>query len=272
MKKASLTILLCLVLMIIAPTTVLGGPNVYWHFTFKAFVDLPDTNPQEWAWVTMVEIDRANVFQDQAREARQAGGRFEGAFFAQVRAAAWRSSHRYLRDTRCHDRPAKKEVFWAESESISAYCHGMLYSSQPFRGRPGEPPARLDRFRFGFTNRKVLHENGRHEDLSSQAHVFVGPIRVEGEAREETKGGFSLQVVNYQDNLEHHRRCEDAWVEQHNTAFTHFNHNNLEYDIPPVGDYLFGQIPFGPSHKNNIVWEVHRNGNREHPHWKVKTM
>jgi hypothetical protein len=46
-----------------------------------------------------------------------------------------------------------------------------------------------------------------------------------------------------QDNLEHHRRCEDAWVEQHNTAFVHFSHNNLEDDIPPEGGSIFGQIP-----------------------------
>ena len=271
MKKRRLILLVCLALIVVAPAAALGQP-IYWHFTFKAFVDLPDTNPVEWAWATMVEIDRAAVFPEQARQVRQVGGRFEGTFFAQVRAAAWRSSHRYFRDTRCHDRRAQKEVFWEASESVSAFCHGMLYPSQPFRGQPGEQPARLDKFRFGFTNRKVLHENGRHEDLSSQARVFVGAINVEGEPSEETRGDFNLQVVNYPDNLEHHRRCEDAWVEQHNTAFAHFNHNNLEDDIPPVGESVFGQIPYGPSHKNNIVWEVHRTRDREHPHWKEKTM
>ncbi len=34
-----------------------AASKTYWHFTVKAFVDLPDTNGVEWAWITMVEYD-----------------------------------------------------------------------------------------------------------------------------------------------------------------------------------------------------------------------
>ena len=273
MKKVFFIVLACLAMVTLSSMSALAGPKIYWHFTFKAFVDLPDTSAYEWAWATMVEIDRATVFPDQARAVRARGGRFEGTFFAQVRAAAWRSSHRYFRDTKCHDRPAQKEVFWSESESESVYCHGMLYPSQPFRGTPGEAPPRLDKFRFGFTNRKVLHENGRYENLNRD-RAFVGAVNVDGEPREETRGGFHLQVVNYRDDLEHHRRCEKAWVEQHKTAFTHFQHDSLEDFIPGIGpgEEIIGQIPYGYRDRNNIVWSVIRSHSREHPFWKQQTM
>ena len=272
MKKASCLILICLALLFIIPATALGDPKIYWHFTFKAFVDVPSTTAVEWAWVTMVEIDRAAVFPEQAAAARSQGGRFDGIFFAQVRAAAWRSEHRYFRNTKCKGKPAQHEVFWSETESESVYCHGMLYPSQPYRGQPGEPPARLDMFRFGFTNRRVLHENGRYEDLTAQPQVFLGGIQIVGGESEETKGGFNLQVVNYIDNIEHHRRCGKAWVEQYKPAFDHFHHESLQSDLMPVGDYGFGQVPFGPSDRNNIVWQVERSHDREHPHWKRQEM
>jgi hypothetical protein len=272
MRKTGFIILACLTAIIITPSAALAGPKIYWHFTFKAFVDLPDTSAYEWAWVTMVEIDRAAVFPEQARAARQQGGRFDGIFFAQVRAAAWRTSHRYFRKTKCHGRPAQHEVWWEESESESVFCGGMLYPSQPFHGKPGEQPAVLDQFRLGFTNRKVLRENGRYEDLSGRALVSLGGIHVVGGSSEETKGRFYLQVVNYRDNVEHHRRCEDAWVEQHNTVFAHLSHDHLYDDIPPVGGSIFSQRAFGPHNKVNIVWAVERTRDREHPHWKEQTM
>ena len=48
-------VVLCLVLSL--PSGAQAGPKVYWHFTIKAFVDMPNLNGVEWAWVTMVEFD-----------------------------------------------------------------------------------------------------------------------------------------------------------------------------------------------------------------------
>lgn len=275
MKKDRVIVLVSLVLFVAAlmVATGMGGPKIYWHFTFKAFVHLPDTSAQEWAWVTMVEFEKDKAYPDETATARQYGGVLQGIVFAQVRGAAWRSSHRYERDTRCHDRPAKKEIFWEESDSESVFGAGQFFAPRPDRDAgTGTLTLGPDQFRFMFTNRKILHENGSWEDLRSQARVFVGAVNVEGRPSEETKGDFYLQVVNYRDNLEHHRRCEKAWVEQYLTAFSHFNHNPLEDDIPAVGDSVWGQVPFGPDNVNNIVWEVHRSTSREHPHWKQKAM
>jgi hypothetical protein len=180
----------------------MAGPKIYWHFTVKAFVHMPDTSAVEWSWITMVEYGKPKAFPDETETARQFGGELQGTVFALVRGAAWRSSHRYTLETRCHDRPSQKEIFWEESESDSAYAAGQLISSEPFRGVPGAVPSESDQFRFGFTNRKILRENGSWEDLKSQGQVFAGAINVEGRMREETKGDFYLQVVNYRDNLE----------------------------------------------------------------------
>jgi hypothetical protein len=69
--------------------------------------------------------------------------------------------------------------------------------------------------------------------------------------------------------LEHHRRCEDAWVEQYLTAFRTFR---LVENIPAVGQNIWGQQSFGPHDRNNFVWEVHRSTSPEHPHWKQQVM
>lgn len=272
MKKASVLLFLVFALTAFTPPAPAAGANIYWHFTFKAFPNLPDTNSVEWAWVTMVEYDRARAFPDEAAAARRAGGELQGTVMAMVKGAAWRSAHRYRLDTRCHDRPSKKDIFWQASESVSVYCTGSFYDPQPVRDGSGTVTLGPERFRFGFTNRRVLHENGRWEDLQSQVQVFTGGIMVEGGVREDTKGHFRLQVVNYLDNLEHHRRCEDAWVEQHNTAFDHFNHDKLEGDIPDVGEAASGQIFYGPHDRNKILWEVRRSTSREHPRWQQQAM
>ena len=75
--------------------TGLAGPKVYWHFTVKAFVHRPDLIAGEWSWATMVEMDKAKAFPDEAETAWGAGGTLQGTVFAFVRDAAGRSADRY---------------------------------------------------------------------------------------------------------------------------------------------------------------------------------
>jgi len=249
-----------------------AGPKVYWHFTFKAFVHMPDQNAVEWAWVTMVEYDTPKAFPDEAETARQPGGTLQGTVLAFVRGAAWRSAHRYNTDGICHGQPATKTISWVQSDSDSVYCGGQFFAPRPAIDAEGRLTPLPDQFRLVFTTRKILHEDGRWEDLKSQAQVFVGAINFEGRSAEETKGKFHLQAVNYRDNLIHHKVCDRAWAEQYLTAFRHFSNQPLEYDVPAVGGNVWGQVGFGHEDKNYFVWEVHRSTSREHPHWKQQTM
>ncbi len=153
--------------------------KTYWHFTIKAFVDLPDTNGVEWAWITMVEYDAAKAYPAEAGVAAEYGGELKGTVFAFVRGAAWRSAHRYFRDATCSGRPSKSETFWESSESDSVFAMGQLISSRPFRGLPGTVPPEPDSFRFGFEEknpppRRNLVRAGK------QANIFTGAINVEG--------------------------------------------------------------------------------------------
>lgn len=248
----------------------LGGPKIYWHFTFKAFVHMPDTSAVEWAWVTMVEYDKPKAFPDEAETIRRAGGVLRGTDFAFVRGAAWRSSFRYELDDRCHDRPAKKTISWEESESDSVFCAGGFFEPQPYRDETGRVTLGREMFRLGFTTRKILHEDGTWEDLKSQAQVFVGAINVEGRPAEKTKGSFHLQEVNYRDNLKHCKTCDKAWVEAYLTGFGHFAHDPLEDIIPEVGQSNWGAVNYGPGDKNQILYDVYRSTSREHPHWKQR--
>ena len=247
---------LCLVLSL--PADAPAAPKIYWHFTIKAFVDLPDTNGFEWAWVTMVEYDKPKAFPAEAEVAEEYGGKLEGTIFAFVRGTAWRGAHRYLRDATCKGQPSKSETFWGASESDSVYAMGQLLESHPVYS-----------FRFGFTNRRILLPDGTWIEPRSQATVFTGAINVEGGVHEETRGDFYLQVVNYRDNLEHHRRCGKAWVEQYLTAFRGFH---LVEERPAIGEYIFGQTLEGPTSKTHFVYRVDRSTSPEHPLWKQKTM
>jgi len=244
----------------------LGGPKIYWHFTFKAFVHLPDSSAVEWAWVTMVEMDKAKAFPDEAATAREYHGELQGTVFAFIRGAAWRSSHRYKKETRCHDRPAEKSISWGESDSDSVFAAGQLDHVAGLRTLDGNlKPPPFDQFRFGFTNRKILHEDGSWEDLKSQTHVFVGAVNVEGRAGEETKGNFRFQEVNYRDDLVHHSRCEKNWVEQYLTVFRSVHFTG---EILAVGANVWDQKRLTPNQPEYFVWQVHRSTSREHPHWK----
>ena len=261
--------LLALCLLVSVPLSGTAAQRIYWHFTVKAFVHLPDTRAVEWAWVTMVEFDRARAFPSEARTAEQFGGELRGTVLAFVRGAAWRSSHSYQLDTVCHGKPAKKDIFWEESESDVVYAMGSLFSSVPFRSLPGTEPPPPDRFRFLFTNREVLREDGAWIDPKRETSVFTGAINISGQVREDTKGDFYVQGVNFRDNLEHHRRCGDAWVEQYLTGFRACT---IIEEIPPVGGMIFGQSLNSPSSKFSFVWQIHRSRSRDHPLWKQQRM
>lgn len=197
----------------VSPANASDTSKIYWHFIFKAFVHMPDRSAVEWVWVTMVEIPKEKAFPNEARTARQYGGTLQGTDFAFVRGAAWRSSHRHEVDDRCHDRPATKTISWEESWSDSVFCAGGFFEPRPYRDGTGRATLGPEMLRLGFTTRKILHEDGRWEDLKSQPHVFVGAINVEGRSGERTKGRFHLQGVNYPDNLKHYKVCEKSWVE-----------------------------------------------------------
>ncbi|MDD3134809.1 MAG: hypothetical protein PHQ51_09440, partial [Synergistales bacterium] len=164
-----------------SPVAASAGPKIYLHFTIKAFVDLPDTNGVEWAWVTMVELDKPKAYPAEAEVAQEHGGKLEGTVFAFVQGAAWRSAHRYERDVTCKGLPSKSETFWEESESDSVYAMGQLIETHPVYS-----------FRFGFTNRRILLPDGTWIEPGSQTNVYVGAINVEGEVHEETRGDFYL--------------------------------------------------------------------------------
>lgn len=273
-----LFLFLCLVVFAVSTTgTVRVAPacagntsKVYWHFIFKAFVHMPDRNAVEWAWVTMVEMPKEKAFPAEAQTARQYGGTLRGTVLAFVRGAAWRSSHRYELDDRCHDRPAKKIISWEESDSDSVFCAGQLYEPQPYRDGTGRVMLGREMFSLGFTNRRVLHEDGRWEDLKAQAQVFVGAINVEGGSGERTKGRFHLQEVNYRDNLRHYKSCGKSWVEQYLTGFRHFAVQNLRDIVVDIGQSNWGAVNYGFQRRNQILYNYLRSTDREHPHWKQR--
>lgn len=235
-----------------------ASAKTYWHFTFKAFVDPNDNSAVEWAWVTMVEMAKEQAFPEEAATVRRYGGRLEGIIFAFVRGAAWRSDHRYTRDTRCHDRPAKKEIFWRASESESVYAGGQINNDGTFQ--------------FSFTTRPVLMENGTWFDPKGRAHAFAGPIRMNGEPEEEMRGNFHVRGINYKDALEHHRRCGNAWVKQYKSALLHFQHQRLRDRLIPGENGVFGQRLWGPNDSKLIVYDVRVSNSHLHPHWKRQEM
>lgn len=261
---------LALLAVIILFLTGTAGPKTYWHFTFKAFVHLPETRAVEWAWVTMVEYDRPKAYPSEAETIRQAGGVLRGTVLAFVRGAAWRSSFRYEKDVLCNDGPSKEQVYWEESESDSVFCIGEFFEPRPYHDGSGRVTLGPEKFRLGFTTRKFLQEDGRWLDPKSQAQVFVGPIGGDGRTAERMKGRPHLQPVNYGDVLKHFRRCGHAWAENYLTAFGHFQHDPLEDIIPDVGQSNWGAVNSGAGVKNQILYDVYRTTSREHPHWKQK--
>jgi len=262
-------VLIIAVLAFCSPASPAAGAKIYWHFTIKAFVDLPDTNGVEWAWITMVEYDASKAYPAEAEVAAEYGGELKGTVLAFVRGAAWRSAHRYFRDATCSGRPSKSETFWESSESDSVFAMGQLISSRPFRGLPGTVPPEPDSFRFGFEKRRVLRPDGTWFEPESQANVFTGAINVEGRPHEETRGNFYFQVVNYPDNLEHHRRCGKAWAEQYVSVFRTFH---IVDSIPAFGGYVFGQKSLHPGSRIRFVYHAERTVSPVHPNWRLEIM
>lgn len=254
----------------VTPANASDTSKIYWHFVFKAFVHMPDRSAVEWAWVTMVELPREKAFPQEADTVSRYGGTLKGTVLAFVRGAAWRSSHRYELDDRCHNRPAKKTIYWEESWSDSVFCTGQLYEPEPYRDGTGRATLGPEKFSFGFTNRKILREDGRWEDLKNHPQVFVGAINVEGHSGERTKGHFYLQSVNYPDNMEHHKSCGKSWVEQYNTAFHHFAIQSLRDIIVDVGQQNWGAVNYGPHDRNQILYNYTRSTSRENPYWKQR--
>lgn len=230
----------------------------YWHFTFKAFVDPDDNSAAEWAWVTLVEMPKERAFPEEAAAVRRHGGRLQGTIFAFVRGAAWRSAHRFTRDTRCKGRPAVKEISWNASDSRSVHAGGQLNADGTFQ--------------FSFTTGRVLMEDATWTDPQSSENVFVGPIRTPGEPEVEMRGGFQLYGVNYEDTLEHHSRCGKTWVEQYRPAFYHFQVQRWRSDLPEGEDNTFEQISWGHRNRKLIVASAEVSSSREHPHWKRQEM
>ena len=263
-------VLIIAVLVFCSPVPSAAGSKIYWHFTIKAFVDPPDPDAAEWAWITMVEYDASKAYPAEAETAAEFGGELKGTVLAFVRGTAWRSAHRFEKDITCSGRPSKSETFWETSESDSVFAMGQLISSRPytFKGLPGTVPPEPDSFRFGFTTRRILRPDGTWFDPKGQVNIFTGAINIEGRPHEETRGDFYLQVVNYRDNLEHHRRCGKAWAEQYLTAFRTFHIVDV---IPAPGDYQFRQSLLS-SRKKYFVHRVDRSTSPEHPFWKQQTM
>ncbi len=273
MKKGLFPVLLGagLFLAVIGVLSVTAGPKIYWHFSLKAFVHMPDTRAVEWTWVTMVEMDQAKAFPYKNEIIKEHGGTLRGTSLALVRGMAWRSAYSYQLDDRCHDRPAKKTISWEASDSESVYCGGQLFTPPPLRegGTVYDSVAR-EMFRLVFTTREVLHEDGQWEFPQDQSRVYVGAVNVEGRPAVKTKGRFHLQEVNYQNDLERHESCDKTWVEQYHTAFGHYAHDGLEDFIPEVGRSVQGVTRYGPDHRNQIIYYVLRSTSREHPHWGLK--
>lgn len=268
-KRFGLSAVIIALLVLFGAGSSWAASKTYWHFTVKAFVDLPDTNGVEWAWITMVEYDAPRAYPAEAEVAAEYGGELKGTVFAFVRGAAWRSAHRYFRDASCSGRPSKSETFWEMSESDSVFAMGQLISSQPFRGLPGTVPPEPDSFRFGFTKRRILRPDGTWFEPESRVNIFTGAINAEGSPREETRGDFYLQVVNYPDNLEHHRRCGKAWAEQYLTAFRTFH---IVDSIPAFGGYVFGQKSLHPGSRKRFVYHAERTVSPVHPNWRLEIM
>lgn len=248
-----------------------GAEKNYLHFTLNAF-NPNDAAPVEWAWVTLVEIPREQAYPEEARVIGKAGGELRGTVYGLVRAAAWRSSHRYTIKTRCHDQPAEHEVFWHESWSNQVFAGGQINNPYESRYRDGSSYWVYNEIRFGFTIRPYLTEEGDWRDPKNIVNVFVGPVRIVGAPIEDIPGDFHVRSVNYDDPLVHHRRCEKAWVEQYRAEFEHFEHQNLLCQLEDGANEAFGQLSYGPRNEKTIIYEIIRSTSREHPHWKRQEM
>ncbi len=132
-------VLIIAVLAFCGPASPGAGAKIYWHFTIKAFVDLPDTNGVEWAWITMVEYDASKAYPAEAEVAAEYGGELKGTVLAFVRVPriAPLTGIFGMLPAAAARRKARRS---GNRASDSVFAMGRLISSRPFRGLPGTVP------------------------------------------------------------------------------------------------------------------------------------
>jgi len=248
------TVVLTLTVALLFPFEKEADAETYYHVTLKAFLDPHDLSAVEWAWVTLVEIPKRVAFPQEAAIAERHGGSLRGSVLALVRASTWRSSHEKNIDMRCSGRPAEMHISWEESWSEKVYVMGGL-----------DNPQNPDAISFGFTTRRIFRENRRWFDPESQVYVVAGPPAIAGGASEEMRGSYPLRSVNYLDPLKHYSHCSRRWVEQYLSVFNHFHFRDV---FEPGYNDIFTQRQAGPHNTVNIVCQVIRTPERQHPHWQ----
>jgi hypothetical protein len=232
--------------------------KTYYHVTVKAILDRANASDCEWAWVTLVEIPKSRAYPREAALARRYGGSLRGSVLAFVRADAWRSAHRHHSETRCRGQRSDMVVSWQESRGDRVYAQGGLND-------PDDP----NKISFGFTNRKIVDENGRWFDPRSRAYVVVGmPVPAGGEPVG-MRGEVMLRAVNYTDPLKRYSKCGKQWTEQYVSALDHFHLFDSFY---PGSDDIFGQKSVSPGSGTLYVYQIVRSTSREHPHWQRQEM
>lgn len=256
-NKRCLMMHLALALMLLLPATAVYSAT-YYHVTVKAFLDPHDNSAVEWAWVTLVEIPKSQVYPREAGIARNSGGSLRGSVLALVRADAWRSEHSSRIKKRCSGRPAEMVISWGESWGDRVYAQGGH-----------DNPNNMDEINFGFTSRPIFREDGRRFDPKGQAYVVAGPASVAGSPSEEMKGSYLLRAVNFLDPLKHYEHCGRRWVKQYPSDIGHFH---IHEEFLDGDNEIFGQKAYGPRDENNFVYQIIRSSSREHPHWRRQEM
>jgi len=116
-------------------------------------------------------------------------------------------------------------------------------------------------------------EDGQRRGLGDLVNPIVGPIYLGSGEREEMRGKFRTQAINYEDALTHYNFCGRSWVEQYDSILLHYTHDSL---IGSFVDDLFdtdGVDSFGfHGHDIMIFYRIIRNTSRDHPRWKQKTL
>ncbi len=262
-KRLALGLAVLMGVLAVGVSMTQGKEKVYWHVVIKALM-IPN-GAEEWAWVTFVEMDKAEAFPEIADLVEKSGGEFEGTNLAQVRAAAWRSSYSYAKDRKCNGRPSKIEISWTESWSDSVLARCLII--------PKMHPDVVMSFRFGFcaTNAKVLMEGGQRRGLGDLVNMIVGPIDVGRGEREEMRGKFATRAINYEDALTHYKFCGKSWVEQYDSMLLHYTHDSLYGSFDATPDSAEGMAAFGFNGLDITAFLfIIRNSSRDHPYWKQK--
>ncbi len=270
-KRLKRTMALGLVLigggLVFALSLAQAAPKTYWHFTIHSAMD--GNKAEEWMWITMVELSKAETFSETAEKVERLGGAMPGTILAHVRGAAWRNTYRYEKSRKCRNRPSRIEISWYESWSDQVFAHGQISAVGP--DQPSDQA--MLAFRFGLCDKQVLREDGQNVNLSELVHAFVGPIVLPGSEREELVGKVRPHGINYEDMLVHYKFCDRAWAEQLQTPLLHYESYNLK-------GYFLGDANAtdGIEHfewhgfSMEASYAVLRSHSREHPAWKQKRL